>query len=230
MAKNGKERIVKSWDQYISIAKEFNDGLWSFRGMASVDYKLIPTIGRPSARYRYSRDWEEDILYLFKQEAIPHLVRVPPTELSWLALARHHGLPTRLLDWTSSPLIAAYFAVNEAMNGAGNPHDCAVYAYQNQAFTGEEAIKNPFAPRKRAIEIRVSHYSPRLTAQKGFFTLHGNPTLPFQHRTLRRFIIPGRLCAQFLQNLDLFGVNAATLFPDLDGLAAYWAWYYRDAV
>jgi hypothetical protein len=226
-----KEQRIRSWNDFIGIARRrYVDGLWAFRGVSSIDSELIPSIGRKTAREKYSREWEEEIFYRFKQEAIPHLARLPPTEIAWLALARHHGLPTRLLDWSSSPLVAAFFAVSGARRGTNAPADSVVHAYKIDEYIGEEMIRNPFATRKRFIEIRVSHYSPRLTAQKGFFTLHGSPTKPLRHRTLHKMIIPGRLCADFEENLDLFGINAATLFPDLDGLAEYWGWYYREAV
>jgi hypothetical protein len=230
MTKRRKDWVIKTWNEFICIANGFTNGLWGFRGVSSVDFELIPSIGRRSIRNEYSKEWEEEIFSRFKEEAIPHLVRLPPTELAWLALARHHGLPTRLLDWTSSPLIAAYFAVSEAKKNNGLARDCAVYAYEDGEYIGEENVNNPFSDRKKAIEVRVSHYSPRLAAQKGFFTLHGNPTTPFIHPTLRRIVIPGRLCAELEEKIDLFGINAATLFPDLDGLAAYWGWYYREAL
>lgn len=225
-----KEQTIKSWSEFIATmtGREYSDCFWSFRGVPSADFDLIPSIGRESVRERYSKEWEEEIFSRFKQEAIPHLIRLPTTEIGWLCLARHHGLPTRLLDWTSSPLIAAFFAVSGAKRATIDPPDCAIYAYWGKEYVGEEQIKNPFAGRKNFIEIRVSHYSPRLTAQKGYFTLHGRPTVPLRHPTLRKIIIPGELCVSFTEYLDLFGINAATLFPDLDGLAAYLGSYYRD--
>jgi type I restriction enzyme M protein len=50
------------------------------------------------------------MLEKFKREAIPYLTIKPNDDWDWLALAQHHGLPTRLLDWTQNPLVAVGIA------------------------------------------------------------------------------------------------------------------------
>jgi FRG domain-containing protein len=225
---------IINWESFLSKVSGYSGtvsfGDWGFRGVPSESFDLIPSIGRKSSRPRYSSFWEQEIFDRFKQQAIPHLVQLPPNELTWLALARHHGLPTRLLDWTLSPLIAAYFAVSGARSGKTTPDNCAIYAYRSIGLDREENIRNPFSMRKKYVEVHVAHYSPRLAAQKGFFTAHRNPSKPFRPKTLHKLIIPGTLCEEFQDNLDFFGINSATLFPDLDGVAEYWGWYYKGAM
>src|SRR5437667_10694171 len=66
---------------------------------------------------------EKRSLELFKRQARPHLNHTPATDLEWLAIAQHHGMSTRLLDWSESLLVAAYFAAQEA----GTKGDALIY-------------------------------------------------------------------------------------------------------
>ena len=61
---------------------------------------------------------------MFKQQARAHLPAPPQSELEWLAIAQHFGLPTRLLDWTDSLLVAAWFA---AEKGGAKKVDSAIW-------------------------------------------------------------------------------------------------------
>jgi hypothetical protein len=81
-----------------------------FRGQEQ-DWELIPKIGRVGFRNIGDENAEQKMLDDFKRLSMPHLLRVPKNDWDWLALAQHHGMATRLLDWTTNPLVALWFAV-----------------------------------------------------------------------------------------------------------------------
>jgi hypothetical protein len=81
--------------------------LW-FRGLVNTDWSLTTTMAREPEG---TIDYERALMNRFKQNASQFLDRMPQNEWEWLFLMRHHGLPSRLLDWTESPLVGLYFAV-----------------------------------------------------------------------------------------------------------------------
>lgn len=86
-------------------------GHWVFRGHSNASYKLIPSVGRDSHTSTSRGKYERSIFDIFRREALGLLSARPTDDWEWLSLAQHHGLPTRLLDWTHNMLVALFFAV-----------------------------------------------------------------------------------------------------------------------
>ena len=118
-------------------------GRWVFRGHSDKNYSLIPSVGRVPYPANHRIKYERSLFNMFRREAREHVESLP-SEWEWLALARHHGLPTRLLDWSNNPLIALYFAVEHH-----NSRDGELLALYAPRKASEKMIANasPFSIR-----------------------------------------------------------------------------------
>jgi hypothetical protein len=165
---------------------------------------------------------ELNFLNIFKQRAIRH-VRFPPrSDLEWLALGQHHGLPTRLLDWTVSPLVALYFAVSADSNSDG-----AVYGrHMNRAG---KSLTDPFTVRK-TYKYYPPHVTARIRAQHALFSISRDPTIPENTAGLLKVIIPEGAKSALRSHLYELGVHHESLFPDLDGTCTHLCWRLENRI
>jgi hypothetical protein len=220
-----------------------------FRGQGEPVDQLMPSIGRrhhyAGRSVTFTRKEERSLLKRFRRYAYEYFKRVP-TEWETLFLARHHGLPTRLLDWTSNPLVALYFAAShendEFARSAREARerklevDGTVWAVARRKDEGDDL--DVFAEKPAPLDvpgIRVVYPvnpSPRVTAQSGVFTLHGDPWTDLVKcagrkyaedeldiARLKRWTVPSGNKAGIILDLERVAINSRTLFPDLDGLA-----------
>lgn len=197
---------------------------WWFRGQADVAWPLIPKAGRPDFLLPDNRDIGR--FKHWKNDAVAYFSGLPSNEWECLALAQHHGLATRLLDWSFNPLVATYFACCECPKSDGS-----VYLYDPHEFIKESVLTIDEAPTGSAFVPRA--IAPRILNQKGIFTVHNPPNavIPSRaHAVLEneenqgRIIIPSAMKPELMQILDDYGINKVTLFPGLDGWSSHVNW------
>lgn len=210
-----------------------------FRGQQRLSWKLTPRLGRMRLRGRHIAGSREDVerrmLQDFDRLSIPFLgSRAIQGKWDRLALAQHHGLPTRLLDWTSNPLVALWFAIE---NPTFADEGAAVWAFDaDECDYVDENLSNP-ADVPRTMIFRPHHHDSRIVAQSGWFTVHKySPTnddfskfetLKAQRPNLRRFEIPKKVFPAIRDDLARCGINRSSLFPDLSGLCEAITWRYE---
>lgn len=199
---------------HAALAEHRRGALWIYRGQAEADWPLVPGVGREPALIAS----EQELFAAWKRGAVRFVERPPPSEWDWLAIAQHHGLATRLLDWTSNPLAAAFFACcNKA------PGDAVVWAFSPRMHADTGA--SPFDGQGVAL-FRPSAHAARIARQGAAFTVHGPPgqSVEDRHGGLHKLVVDSGYRDRLLAELSLYGISHATLFPDLDGLARFVNW------
>ena len=186
-----------------------------FRGEDRADYTLKPKLGRVDIQPpRSLLGSEKGTIEEFKRCALPHLRFRVDTEWEWLALAQHHGLSTRLLDWTRNPLVACWFATLHGYKGG----DRVLYVLESGDFCHANPTTSPYELNETVL-FQPAHVTPRITAQRGVFTVHTAPDTVFDSPSLCRYVIDEDCILEMNVRIETLGVDASHVFPDLAGLA-----------
>jgi hypothetical protein len=215
------EIAIKDIAEIYSIRRSHWSGHFVYRGENSNKYSLRPKFGRKLAEpYRAASgktfpvpEHEQPMLAAFKRYAAPYLANRPEDEWDWLAVAQHHGLATRLLDWTSNILVAAYFACLTPGKG-----DAVIYVLDTDKVGDAPLSESPFTLKQNVI-FHPRHSTARVAAQAGVFTSHADPELEFSGDMLQKIILPANILLELSVTLTTFDITKARLFPGLDSVA-----------
>lgn len=233
--------VVRSADDLVRFADAAvtasGSNLW-WRGQADADWDLVPKVFRGDRGFRY----EKNAVVHFVNRAPARFAATPERrdKLGWLQFMQHYGAPTRLLDWSESPLIAAFFATT----GAPPDKASAIWVLDpfrmNQAMHGKmsllgaefpevaKLVNPPFsddaAEAHGVAAFFPQHVDLRLLVQLASFTIHGT-TEPLNKWSgsesfVHRCVIPADAKATIFNQLFRLGIRRSTLFPDLTNLSA----------
>lgn len=232
-----REGKINDWNDLAKLVDRQKREDWLYRGVTRNDHLLIPKIGRGGARgmgIGYDVKHERRLLNTFKKQVRPMVTPLPDTELEWMALAQHHGLKTRLLDWSESLLVAAMFATESGISAiknfkTGEITDLPPVIYGIQTMPEAKADDDPFRLRKVKV-FRPSHISPRIAPQQAAFTIHPAPQKKFTNKELYRWTLEIKGTLEIKLALESVGISRSSLFPGIDGLADSLNWQYKWGV
>jgi hypothetical protein len=240
-------QVITAWSELEELART-HEG-WAFRGQRRASWQLWSSLSRHLTAYvPDQRQWPERearAIRIFRRKA--HSYMTDPNflddELRCLALMQHHGAPTRLFDFTKSPFVAMFFALESATG------DAALYAL-NTPYLWDAA---PRSQRRLTPDVidpsKPGHYEKyfltnrypivwtgepekmdrRLVAQSGTFVIPGvldrtideilGESYAGREPVLKKFILTPQVRKEAMENLYRMNITYATLFPGLDGLA-----------
>ncbi len=239
-----KEYTVSTIEEFITAINEVkekeekggNESDLIFRGQPE-DWELLPKLARLNIKGEIG-NIEKLLINKFKRASLPLVEHRPDNDWDVIALGQHHGLPTRLLDWTYSALIALWFAVKDppGLDDDGDECNGVVWAFAPSVddFNIDFTKYTPFSNRKTKV-FRPSVITRRISSQSGLFTVHkfnsGGTVVRLENHKdykpkLTKLIISPEDFSTLRRRLNTLGVNHSIVFPDLDGLCKHIEWRY----
>jgi hypothetical protein len=253
MPRRFRTAYITSVEEYLEEIKTFKNTtrrvVW-YRGHSENNYELKPSL----YRHPFSPDNEKFLMDRFKARAIPYLNKLPQSKSAtendyweWMFLMQHYKVPTRLLDWTESALVALAFAVifrSETRLGNGGAHVwCLDPLKLNSEFEkiddipsiteSEEAqafFKKDYKMAAGQLKLALAIYGPqnntRIVGQKGVFTVFPadgtfrlEDTIP-RDTTLKIVIRTTNQVRKLANQLVDIGITESMIYPELDSVSA----------
>lgn len=237
-----KESKINTFDNLCDIIQNIQNGendttLW-YRGHANHTWQVIPSIQRTNL--------------VHKERILSHSFYHSATQIStdkvsfksydkWVAKMQHYGIPTRLLDWSYSPLVALYFATRK-FDSTGTTDACiwilkpsklnmfedfGPYIYPIDSFTALEMLKPAFTDKNinlstenKILACFSTNNDLRMYSQRAAFTIHNtNRKLTDYADILHKVTIPYNRISYFRNIVNTVGLTDSYIFPDLEHIA-----------
>jgi hypothetical protein len=251
-------RTIESWAEFVGIIQSWQGFRnWCFRGQGNAEWALRSSLSRhievsKVCEGTWSRQ-ESRIRRIFQRKSHLYLEGLPQDdELEWLALMQHHGAPTRLLDFTWSPYVAAFFALERATEDAAiwainlpllwsihDQHKISGINVEKADPRDRDSFEKFYSPNQHRFVWQGDPFRmpQRVVAQSGTFLVssHLGMTIeqilagyPGEGELMIQFILQtSKLRTEAMDSLYSMNVTQATLFPGLDGLARSMAYEFE---
>lgn len=228
----------RSWKSFVHDYKNdlfgndmFKKGRILFRGQSDSTWRLTSSFDRRYGRYEWSlrQQIEKDLIENFRNNCIRHLDNSFVCGLDDIQIknmAQHYGIPTRLLDWTDSPFVAAYFAFSTAISSASK---VAIWGLdtEHEIWHSDIGVN---------IQKEFLVYNERQKNQRGCFTVLNAPQSSVDEfvevaslsrkggDALVKMIIPALEYKQAMSELDAMNISASTIMGGIEGCALSALW------
>ena len=200
-----------------------------YRGQSSGEWKILPPLFREEVARTEFKSWAEleaAFLIGLKQRGRGELANEPATELEWMAIGSHHGLPTRFSSWSENALVALFFATDPSRSEEDGvvwrlmPGDTSLMISQDYEQVPEQArLYRPQRPVPAMLNQKtcfLSHPLPKEDASPECFEDHFE--LGSERISLARLIIPASEKAFLRRRLATMGIDHRAMFPGMGGL------------
>ena len=218
--------------EFLEVVEE-NPVAEMYRGQLDFEWLLVPAISRFYAQVKFKGDlldFEDEILGEYEKYAYPYLNIKEMSKLEKVVNAQHFGLPTRLLDWTTNPLKALYFAVEDPAKD--NKHGVVHFFTPKEWYEGTSDLDD-FDQDKEILTFFPEVMNERIGAQEGGFVSFPIPKaskgIPDLDDEAYIKNVHFQSCVYVLSNckkeirreLNVLGVNHRTIYPGLEGVAKW---------
>lgn len=234
-----KQRTIRSLSELINALRKDLSGhsepVW-YRGHAKGGWKLTPALHRLS-----TPPAEVAMINQFRQNANLLVEQTPRTDFDWLFLMQHYGVPTRLLDWSESPLVGLYFAVTERPKAEGALWILKPLELNRQTTSKPDEVK--YIPSfedaslqnyatitvvtgnltgVRPLAVIATRNNTRIQAQLGAFTISHSDKVAIEtigsKKHVIKYLIPATAKPRIIADLQLLGFTKFQVFPELESI------------